>query len=182
MKSLYSIVFVFCMITLHAQEEELQYMKVDGNNITWQKVYASVLTVEQMKEKFMELDIFESIDSEKDVRIAGTSRVIENDYLSNGLSEKTAEKYLVERDTYGTLIVDFDEGKYRVTLKNIQLKQRFDTRKTPRGSNARLMEYAYDGKKMRWNPDFVANGSAKVINQTLIEAFDIGGKFGGSDF
>ena len=116
----------------------------------------------------MKQDLFEFLESEKDVRIAGTSKVIEHDYLSHGFSEKSAEKYIVERDSYGTLIVDFDEGKYRVTLKNIQLKQRFDTKKTPRGSNERLMEYAYNGKKMRWVPEFVMDGGAKIINQTLI--------------
>ena len=130
----------------------------------------------------MELDLFASVDADQPNRIAGVSRDIEHDYLSAGFSERTAEDYLVKKDAYGTLIVDFEEGKYRVTLKDIKLKQRYGTRKVPKGTVHRLMEYAYDGKKMRWEPKFVTDGSAKIINQTLLKRFTIGGQFGGSDF
>lgn len=182
MKSLYTVIFTLFSVFAFGQEEELEFMQVDGNNITWQKVYASVLTPEQMKEKFMELNLFENVDSDKPERIVGNSIDIENDFLANGYSEKTAPKYLVSKDLMGTLIVDFNEGKYRVTLKNIQLKQRYGTKKSPKGSVNRLMEYAYNGKKMRWEPDFVIGGGAKIVNQTLLNTFKIGGQFDGSDF
>ncbi len=182
MKSLFTVILASCCLIALAQEEELQHMKVEGNNITWQKVYASVLTPAQMKEKFMELNLFESVDSDKPNRIAGMSKVISHDYVSSGYSEKDTEDYLTKKDSQGTLVVDFDEGKYRVTLKDIQLKQRVGTKKVPRGTVNRLMEYAYDNKKVRWDPKFVTNGSAKIINQTYIKKFEIGGKFDGSDF
>jgi hypothetical protein len=116
------------------------------------------------------------------MKITGSAKPIENNYIEQGYSEKSAKKYVVQKDCAGQLTVDFSEGKYRVTLKDIKLMQRYTTKKSPRGEMTRLTDVAYDAKKMRWEPDFISSGSAKIINQTLLKRFDIQGKFGGADF
>jgi hypothetical protein len=82
MKTLISILCIIFTTASTAQQDELQYFKVDGNNLTWQKVFPTVLSVDEMREKFKELDLFEEVRDEKPGRIAGVSRVIEQDYLS----------------------------------------------------------------------------------------------------
>jgi hypothetical protein len=169
--------------TLSAQsEEDVQYFLVEGNNITWQKTFPTILSMDQMREKVAEMMLFESKDIEKADKIIGMSKPVPHNYVKAGYSEKSAEKYIVEKDSYGTLKIELQEGKYRVTLSDIQMKQRFSTRKSQRGENTRLMEFAYDAKKGVWNPKFLLSGSAKILNETYLEKFDIGGKFGGSDF
>ena len=167
---------------LAQSQEDLQYFKVEGNNITWQKTFPTVLSIEQMREQLAEMMLFESKDIDKDDKVIGTSKPVTHNYIKAGYSEKSAEKYLVEKDSYGTLKVEFQEGKYRVTLSDIQLKQRFSTRKSPRGENTRLMEFAYDAKKGEWDQKFILTGSGKILNETYLEKFQLGGKFGGDDF
>ena len=163
-------------------EEDVRYFLVDGNNITWQKTFPTVLSVDQMREKVAEIMLFESQDIVKEDKIIGMSKPILHNYIKAGYSEKTAEKYIVEKDSYGSLKIEFQEGKYRVTLSDIQLKQRYSTRKSQRGENTPLMTFAYDDKKGVWDPKFIMSGSAKILNETYLKKFDIGGKFDGSDF
>jgi hypothetical protein len=163
-------------------EEDVRYFFVEGNNISWQKTFPTILSIEQMREKVAEMMLFESKDIEKEDKVMGTTKPLTHNYVKAGYSEKSAEKYLVEKDSYGNLKIEFQEGKYRVTLSDIQLKQRFSTRKSQKGENTRLMEYAYDAKKGAWDPKFILSGSGKILNETYLEKFNIGGKFGGSDF
>lgn len=162
--------------------EDVQNFYVEGNNISWSKTFATILTEDQMREKVAEMMLFESKDIDKDDKVIGTCKPVAHNYVKAGYSEKSAESYVVEKDSYGTLKIEFQEGKYRVTLSDIQLKQRFATKKVARGENTRLMEFAYDAKKGEWDPKFIESGSAKIINETYLSKFDIGGKFGGSDF
>lgn len=174
---------LFILFVAKAQsEEDVQYFIVEGNNLTWQKTFPTILTIEQMREKVAEMMLFESKEIDKADKVIGMVKPITHNYVKAGYSEKSAENYLVEKDSYGTLKFEFQEGKYRVTLSDIQLKQRFSTRKSPRGENTRLMEFAYDAKKGQWEPAFIMSGSGKILNETYLEKFDIGGKFGGSDF
>ena len=182
-KSILFLASIVLIFSLKAQsDEDVRYFKVEGNNITWQKTFATVLTIEQMAEKVAEMMLFESKDVNKADKIIGTSKPVAHNYIKAGYSEKSAEKYLVEKDSYGTLKIELQEGKYRITLSDIQLKQRVGTRKSPRGENTHLMEYAYDAKKGEWDQKFIMSGSGKVLNETYLEKFDIGSKFGGSDF
>ncbi|MFT4736111.1 MAG: hypothetical protein ACI8QD_001317 [Cyclobacteriaceae bacterium] len=171
-----------CLTTQAQSEEDVSNFLVEGNNITWQKTFVTILTEAQMAEKVAEMMLFESKDINKSDKIIGTVKPIQHNYIKAGYSEKSAEKYVVEKDSYGALKIEFQEGKYRVTLADIQLKQRFSTRKSQRGENTRLMEFAYDAKKGVWDQNFIQSGSAKILNETFLEKFDVGGKFGGSDF
>jgi hypothetical protein len=173
---------LFALVVSAQSQDDLQYFKVEGNNITWQKTFPTVLSLDQMKEKLAEMMLFETKDIDKEDKVIGMCKPVSHNYVKAGYSEKSAEKYLVEKDSYGTLKVELQEGKYRVTLSDIQLKQRFATRKSPRGENTRLMEYAYDAKKGEWDQKFILSGSGKILNETYLEKFTIGGKFGGSDF
>ena len=180
--SLLFTALLFSMGVLAQSEEDLQYFKVEGNNITWQKTFPTILSMDQMREKLTEMLLFESKEIDKEDKVIGMCKPVSHNYVKAGYSEKSAEKYLVEKDSYGTLKVEFQEGKYRVTLSDIQLKQRYSTRKSPRGENTRLMEFAYDAKKGEWNQKFILSGSGKILNETYLEKFQLGGKYGGSDF
>ena len=46
MKSLLTLSCVLLAICCFGQQEELENLKVDGNNITWQKVFPSVLSTD----------------------------------------------------------------------------------------------------------------------------------------
>ena len=80
------------------------------------------------------------------------------------------------------LKVEFQEGKYRVTLSDIKLRLRKTDKKGQEGDLAPLTKYVYDGKKSEWLNSFESKGTAKIINTTLLKKFEIGHKYGGQDF
>ncbi|MFY0688490.1 MAG: hypothetical protein JXQ90_15045 [Cyclobacteriaceae bacterium] len=177
-RNILSLIALFTVLAVSAQmSDELRHFKQEGNSLTWQKSFPSVLTVAEMKAKVEEMDLFVSVNASGD-KVSGEAKPIEANYLGLGFGEKDTEKYLIEKDLFGALSYEFQEGKYQVTLKDVKLIQRYDTRKVSRGSIMRLIEVAFNTKKGDWDPSFATSGSAKVVNQTFLKKFEIkGGDF-----
>ena len=153
------------------QELSLENFLIENSNLIWQRTYQTDISIREQKEKFKNLSVFETITSEDDNEIRGHVKAFENDYKGAGYGELLTPIYVSRKSSSGTLIVQFKEGRYRVTFMDIRLEQDYNDTVFERGETNPLSDYALN-ESSRWRGHFKRDGS-KILDYTYQEKFDI---------
>ncbi|HEY3389751.1 MAG TPA: hypothetical protein VGK38_09285, partial [Prolixibacteraceae bacterium] len=125
MKTSRSVLLIFLLLiasSIKAQDTINNFQVTDGE-LFWQKVYPTTLTFEQLLLKIKDSGLLEKTEVMNN-KITGDLRPMEADYKGAGFSRILIEGYIWMSNFYGFAIIDFQQGKYRVTLKKMIQKQK----------------------------------------------------------
>lgn len=96
------------------------------------------------------------------------------DYKGYGKSEMSTAMYISRNFLSSFVVIDFKESKYRVTLKNMELTQKYNDGLSEKDAVTKLSEFA-----LRRNKEFrrgFKKSPHKIIEYTLNKIFTIPAK------
>ena len=118
LKNIFIIVFI---ISLKFFGQEKHNFKIENNQLEWQKVFESELIMTDIEKILKSKGVFKNIMSEEE-QISGEIENISADYQGAGKRSWTTSFYVQNSSISGAFYIEFKDGRYRVTLNDINLK------------------------------------------------------------
>jgi hypothetical protein len=156
------------------QTTEMRYGNfiLSDGKLYWQKTYTTKLSVSEQIQAVKTLGILENVISESDRDISGITIKFDNDFKGAGFSEMLTPIYIARMNSFGSVIYQFKEGRFRVTFSEIKLRQEYYDSKTKEGTIQELILYAAKRDKSGWRNAFRGDAS-KILDYTYTKKFDI---------
>lgn len=155
--------------SIDGQTQVTNNFLIEENEILWQKVYQTTMTFDQLLEKVKDSGLFEKMEF-NDKKISGDLKSLDADFKGAGFSEMSTAIYISRSHFTGFSIIDFQEGKYRVTFKKIVLSQKYDDVLTEQGEKTNIEFYGLKkGSQMR---DSFKKNPSLILDYTLSSKFD----------
>lgn len=155
-------------LTLKAQEPVNNFL-LENNKIIWQKVFETEMNFDELVEKIKESGIFLEPEIGEN-KILGQTKPIEADFVGAGYSEMSTPIFVARSFFDGFAIIDFKDGKYRGTLKNIMLTQKYADVLTEEGEKSTLESFGVKKRKNRLKRGFTKSTSA-ILDYTFTKQF-----------
>lgn len=175
-KFIFSVLFYFALTSAFCQELTLENFSYQNNILTWQKVFESDLTIEEMKAKAKSLPIIETVISEDETSLTIDCKRIDHDFRALGGTEMNTSIYVSRKSSVGNVVFQFKEGRYRVTFANIILEQEYTVNAgmltEKEGEQDPLADYALKGNRSNWRGVF-KNKDYKIFDYSYSKVFDL---------
>ena len=156
-----------CLLSI-AQQDTFKFSCIN-NQLEWQKVYDKELTFEELTLFVKTNGHFENIEV-LDECIIATIKNIEAEYKTLGYSELSVPMYVSRSFYSGKVVINWKPEKYRVTVKNIMLTQKYDDGLSKEGEMSSLDSFAVKkGKNLIKNSFLKKPG--EIINHTFSALF-----------
>ena len=157
MKTSYATLLIFLLLIASSvkAQEPVNNFQVTNGEITWQWYYPTTMTFEQLQEEVKDSGLLKNIEIANN-KIRGDVKSIE---VSN-------TDYLGMSNYYGFAVIDFKDGKYRVTLKNIT-KRSFEINNSEKIS----LEFSVLNKKNELRDIFLGS-PALMLHKAFFKKFD----------
>lgn len=169
MKSLLTLIITFLCIHSFAQEN----FKIDNGSLIWQKVYETTLSTEAIVKQLKSDGNIKNIDF-TDNLLTGELDIPAN-YKNAGYSEMSIPMYIPRNNIVCFVTIDFKDGRYRATLKNIKLKATMEDPLTKIGETSNLDSYALRKKNTEFKAQFL-NVPNKIYDYTFNQIFEMNEK------
>jgi hypothetical protein len=167
MKTVLIIIFSFSTLLGVKAQDETKNFSIESNSLIWQKVYETDLNFEELQTAIKEAGTFEYIEVSEN-SIIGDVKPFRSDYKSAGYSTAMAPIIVARSDNKGFAIIEYKEGKYRITFKNLKFKQRSTDPLFEKGEETTLEEMAI--KKGEFKKSFL-KATATILNYSFSEHF-----------
>jgi hypothetical protein len=124
--------------------------EIENKEIVWRKVYETEMTFDQLIEKIKDSGLFEKIEVGNN-KVTGETKEINPDFKGAGFSEMGTPIYVARNRCSAFTIIEFKEGKYRVTLKKMILTQKYSDglSKQDEQKNLELFALKANGDEMK---------------------------------
>ena len=142
--------------------------EIEGGTI-WRKVFETNITFEQLTEKIKDSGLFKNMEISES-KVTGDIKQLVADYKGSGFSRGLTPIYVLGSYFKGFSIIEFKEGKYRVTLKNIVLVQMRSDPLGEKGEETNLDTYALKSSKDEFKAAFMKAPSL-ILNHTFENKF-----------
>ena len=143
------------------------YLK--NGKIFWQKVFPTKLNFEQLVAQVKESGILKNPETVQG-KIIGQSKFFDADYKGAGYSSASIPTQLIRFHFNGLVIIEYKKGKYRVTLKNIRLVDKFTNLYSVIGGYS-FETMAYKSRKNEFRGWFTKSPS-EIYDYTLSKLFN----------
>lgn len=165
------LIFVVITMASHVTRAQvpINNFEIEDGEIIWRKVFQTELTFERLTEKIKDSGLFERIELSGN-KLTGDLRNIDADVKGAGFSEILAPIYVVRSYFSAFVVIEFKDGKYRVTLKRILLTQKYDDDVTKQGEQSTLNTYALKGAAGEIKPAFKKSPSV-ILDHTFTNKF-----------
>ena len=163
---LMSLIFVF-IDTLRGQET-VNNFSPENNKIIWQKVFETEMDFNQLTEKIKESGILDKIEIGEN-KILGQIKQIDADFKGAGYGEMSTPMYVARNFFDGFAIVEFKDGKYRVTLKNIMLTHQYNDGLSEEGEKTTIETFGVKKGKNEMKRAFTKSPSI-ILDYTFTNA------------
>ena len=164
---LISFIFAF-IISLNAQESINNFFP-ENNKIIWQKVFETEMEFNQLVAEIKESGILQNIEIGEN-KILGQTKPIDADFKGAGYGEMSTPMYVARNFFDGFAIIEFKDGKYRVTLKNIMLTQQYDDTLSEEGEKTTIETYGIKKGKNSIKKAFTKSSSI-ILDYTFSNTF-----------
>jgi len=114
---------------------------IDDGKIIWQKVFETDLSFEQLSSIIKESGIIQNAEISES-KVIGNATSINPDFKGLGYGNMSTPIFISRNFVNCFSLIEFREGRYRVTLKNIVLVQKFDDPLSTEGEKTPIEEYA----------------------------------------
>jgi hypothetical protein len=169
MKVLSIILSALLFYSTTFSQDTINNFKVDNQQIIWQRVYDTKLNFKDLVTQIKTSGLFETISIDS-LEITGDLRQFNADYKGAGYSEMITPIYVARSHINAFVLLDFKEGKYRVTLKKIVLTQAYKDALSKQGEKTNLELYAI--KKEQFTNAFKKSPSV-ILNFTFNKLFEL---------
>ncbi len=166
-----TIVLFFCVIVFAQGQNPIDNFKIQDKEVYWQKIYPTDLNFKQLVSsiknslKLKDIEIGEN-------KITGYSTLFSSDPTGAGYSCGRTRIYVCSYDIQGHVIVDLKEGKYRVTFRQIILKDKNFNLNQSLSKDKPFETYALNGKKEKFSSHFIKSPH-KIYDYTFLKEFEI---------
>lgn len=158
MKTIFAL--LFCSI-IFAQENFL----IEDHNLVWQKVHNTEKTTEEIINFFQNSGFFTNIIINNN-QLTAEFNNLTPEYKKAGYGDMEAPIYIVSSYLSGFLLVEFKDGKYRTTIKSINLIQKFNSPTTRQGEITDIERFALKRKNTIFRTMFLG-ASVDILNVTF---------------
>jgi hypothetical protein len=162
------LVALIILRSIYGQTDTNNFKIIDGD-IIWQKIYETTMSKDTLLSLFESSGLFTRIEVSK--QFMGDLKKMDADIKGAGYDKMAVPMYIPNKYITGFLTVDFREGKYRVTIKNIKLIQKADYSLAEQGEETSLNTYAVKGDN-EFKSAFL-KAPSKIYNYTFEKAFAI---------
>jgi hypothetical protein len=156
-------------IDLYSQES-INNFHIEENTIVWQRVFEKSLNFEQLYTLVNDSGQFELLKKEEN-KITGELKQIDADFKRAGFTEMGIPMYIPRSFYNAFAIIDFKDGKYRVTIKKIELTQKYDDPLTKQGEKTTLESFGLKRGKSEFTASFIKSPS-QILDYTFTQKFD----------
>ncbi len=168
-KILLVLTFILIIFDTSAQDTSNNFV-AENNFVFWQKVFETDLTEIELITLVKESGFLENYQIEEN-KIYGNLKPIDADFKGAGFSEMVCPMYIARSFFDGFVIIEFKENRYRVTLKNIMLTQKYDDGLSKEGERTTLETFALKNGQNVMKSAFVKNPSF-ILNFTFSNIFN----------
>ena len=144
--------------------------EIDNNDITWQKVFDTSLSFQNLVDIIKATGLLKNIEIQKD-KIFGDLMPIDADFKGAGYSEMSTPIYVSRSDIGGFFVLEYKEGKYRVTIRKMILTQKYSDGLTELGEKTSLETYGLKKGKNEMTNAF-KKSSSEILNYTFNKKFN----------
>lgn len=124
-------------------QSEPNNFKIEDGNLIWQKIYQADSSLNVI-DLFVTSGIIENMII-KDNQIMGDLKPFDPDYKGAGYTEFMTPMYVARRRIKGYITIDLKDNKYRTTIKDISLIQKYDDGLSKQGEESSLSTFALKG-------------------------------------
>jgi len=157
--------FILFVGSLNAQE--INGFQISSGKLEWIKVYESSLIQSEVIAILRENGKIFNIE-ESEGRIIADVAKIEADYKGFGKSEMSTPIYIARNWIEGKLIIEFKVDKYRVTLKDLLLYQKYSDTLSEMGESSTLDTYASSAKGFK---NSFTKSPSEILDFTFTKEF-----------
>ena len=170
MKKNFILLSVICVFSFSIKAQEaINNFSPDNNKIIWQKVFETEFNFYQLTDKTKKSGVLEKLEIGKN-QILGQTKPIDADFKGAGYSEMSTPMYIARSFFDGSARIEFKDGKYRVTLKNIMLTQQYDDGLSEEGQKSTIEFFGIKRGKNEMKGAFKKSPSV-ILDYTFTNSF-----------
>lgn len=163
-----TILLLTFSIVLYSQKESNSFL-IENDKLLWQKIFITEMSFDQLTLAVIESGVLSSINIEEN-KIVGESKLFEAEYKGAGFSEFGTPMYIARSFFEGYCVIDFKDGRYRVTIRNIMLTQKYSDGLSTLGEKRTIESFAVNIGKDTLKPSFNKK-PAIILDYTFNKAF-----------
>ena len=164
------LLLLLVLISKSVFGQETSNFKIENRDLVWQFIFETDLSQEELKQELSTKGIWESFEKVGDDLI-GICSGMDADFKGAGYSEMSVPMYVARMSMDFHSLIQFKDGRYRVTITNIKLVQKYDDPLTKQGQVISLSDFAVN-KKGDFKTMFLKKPS-EIYNYTFISSLEI---------
>jgi hypothetical protein len=171
MKKIFTLTLLLTILFITSYgQETVNNFQVDNSEIIWQKVFETPLTFEDLTEKVKDSGLLDKMEI-GNKKITGDLNAIDANFKGAGFTEMGTPMYISRSHFSGFTILEYKDGKYRLTLKQIELTQKYSDPLTKQGEITKLEFFGLKNGKNEMTSAFKRSPSL-ILNHTFTNKFD----------
>ena len=170
MRAILLILTIICFKS-YSQDLEWENFKLEEGNLIWEKVYETELSSDEILKSFKISGIIKDIDTLGN-SITGTIKNLDLDYKGFGKTEMNTAMYISRNYFKSFILIEMKEGRYRITLKEMKLVQKYSDGLSEEGEISELKDYAVKNSRKDFRKLFKKTPSG-ILNFTFDKVFGI---------
>lgn len=152
-------------------QETVNNFKIEETTLVWQKEYETPLTFQQLTAKVKDSGDIENLDIGEN-KLSGDLIPVSFDCIGAGFKKTTAPRYMLADNFSGFVSIDYQEGKYRVTVKRIEVYIMKNNSLSCKGDFIPAEKGALKRSKTEFRKSF-HSAPGIIWNHTLSAIFDL---------
>ena len=145
---------------------------IEGKDVYWQKVYQTDLSIDELRQIINRSDHFRNIQHQDENTIVGDIEKVdlEGYYKDLGFNYMSTPIYLSRSYFHAKAIIQFKEGRYRVTVRKIMQEWKIDDPFNKKGDMSNLD--ALKKNNTSFKRHFITHGS-KILDYAFDKEFNL---------
>jgi len=139
MKNTFLLIILICFKS-YSQDLAFNNFKLENGMLIWQKVYKTKLSNDELIKSFKISGIIKNFDA-FDNFIIGNIKHMSIDYKGFGKSHLSTVTYISDNYFNSFILIEFKEGRYKVTLKDMKLITRYSNKQNNEFDLSELKDY-----------------------------------------
>lgn len=164
------LLLLLVLISQSVFGQETSNFKIENRDLVWQFIFETDLSQEELKQELSTKGIWESFEKVGEDLI-GICSGMDADFKGAGYSEMSVPIYVARKSINFHSLIQFKDGRYRVTISNIKLIQKYDDGLTKQGVVWALSEIAVN-KNGSFRKGFLKKPS-EIYNYTFMNSLEI---------
>ncbi len=145
--------------------------EIEDGQVIWRKIYNTDLTFEKLVSSLKETGKFEDTETTEN-KFTGSTKKLDADHKGAGYSGIATPMNVTGSNFKAFFLVEFKEGRYRVTVKNIDLIWKATSAYTTAGQSFSFDENAIKNDKKRFRDSFYDKMS-KIYDYSFNKLFEV---------